>query len=74
MATQSLGNAPKDRTDNFSNEILDKAVELRQSKSMSLGDAIIAGTALIHDLNVYTHNTDDFKGIAGLNVIDPIHP
>src|ERR1700742_75617 len=30
--------------------VLDEAVQLRQQRKMSLGDAIIAGTALVHDL------------------------
>ncbi len=52
--------------------IIEKAIELRQMKKMSLGDSIIAATALVHGLVVYTHNTADFAGIAGLQMIDPI--
>jgi predicted nucleic acid-binding protein len=39
---------------------------------MSLGDALIAGTALSHDLRLATHNTDDFTWIDDLAVFDPI--
>jgi toxin FitB len=39
---------------------------------MSLGDAIIAATALLHDLEIYTHNVADFTWISGLIVIDPL--
>lgn len=38
-------------------------------------DALIAATALAHDLPVYTANTRDFEGIEGLHVVAvPIEP
>ncbi|NQZ10542.1 MAG: hypothetical protein HRT35_25595 [Algicola sp.] len=46
--------------------------ELRQQRKMSLGDAIIAATALEHHQTVVTHNVKDFEGIEGLKVVDPI--
>jgi len=36
-----------------------------------LGDAIIAATALVYDLILVTNNTDDFKGISGLALVNP---
>jgi predicted nucleic acid-binding protein len=33
-------------------------------------DALIAATALAHDLPLFTNNPDDFDGIDGLDVID----
>lgn len=53
-------------------EIIDKAIELRQQRRMSLGDAIIAATALLNGLSLYTRNTADFTHIPGLTVINPI--
>lgn len=44
----------------LSQPVLDRAVELRQLAKMSLGDALIAGTALVHNLRLVTHNVDDF--------------
>lgn len=41
---------------------------------MSLGDAIIAATALVHDLTLVTRNLDDFRWIAGLRLLDPLAP
>jgi hypothetical protein len=35
---------------------------------MRLGDAIIAATALVHDLPLVTRNVDDFQHIAELEV------
>lgn len=51
--------------------IAEKAVELRQRQKMSLGDAIIAATAITHDLELITRNTSDFAGIEGLRVLNP---
>lgn len=39
---------------------------------MSLGDSIIAATALVNSFELYTHNVADFVGISGLKIIDPI--
>jgi predicted nucleic acid-binding protein len=51
--------------------IADRALTLRQTKKMSLGDAFIAATALEHDLELSTQNTDDFKHIAELRLVNP---
>lgn len=52
--------------------IIDKAVELRQQKKMSLGDCLIAATALINGFDLYTNNTADFVHISGLTVVNPL--
>jgi predicted nucleic acid-binding protein len=49
--------------------VLDEATRLRQRKKMSLGDALIAATCLIHDEPLLTNNEADFDGIPGLTVI-----
>lgn len=54
--------------------IIDQAITLRQSKRMSLGDAIIAATALVHSVPLATANTVDFNGIPGLAVVNPMVP
>ena len=53
-------------------EIADRAVELRQQRSMGLGDAIIAATALEHSITLITRNTHDFRRIANLDLHNPI--
>ncbi|GAB3691685.1 hypothetical protein GCM10027592_09900 [Spirosoma flavus] len=53
-------------------DIIDKAVELRQLKKMSLGDCLIAATALLNGLDLYTNNTVDFTNIPGLTVVNPL--
>ena len=53
-------------------EIFQTAIELRQQRAMSLGDALIAATALYHNLSLATHNTEDFIWISSLTIIDPL--
>lgn len=51
------------------NAIIEKAVNIRQLKKISLGDSIIAATALLHNHKIFTNNEDDFKHIHGLKII-----
>ena len=53
-------------------EVLMQAVKLRQTRKMTLGDALIAGTALVHDLTLVTRNTKDFEWIGSLRLLDPL--
>lgn len=52
-------------------EVIERAVILRQQKRMKLGDAIIAATALEYDLPLVTRNVADFSHIPGLQIINP---
>jgi predicted nucleic acid-binding protein len=52
--------------------VIDKAVELRQQRRMSLGDALIGATALIYQYDLYTNNIADFATIPGLTVVNPL--
>jgi predicted nucleic acid-binding protein len=49
--------------------ILDEATRLRQSRKMSLGDAIIAATCLLHNEPLLTNNEADFQYLPNLTVI-----
>jgi predicted nucleic acid-binding protein len=51
--------------------IIEKTIEIRQLKKIALGDAIIAATALVHNLTLISRNVSDFKSITDLQVIDP---
>lgn len=53
-------------------DVLDCAVTLRQQRRMTLGDALVAATALVHRLTLVTHNVADFAWIEGLEVFDPL--
>ncbi len=52
-------------------DIIERAIALRQQKNISLGDSIIAATALEHDLTLCTRNVADFKWIDGLKIVNP---
>lgn len=52
--------------------IIEKGIELREQKKMSLGDAIIAATAITQKLPLITANTKDFKHIENLELINPL--
>jgi predicted nucleic acid-binding protein len=55
----------------ISQSVLVRAVMLRQIRRMSLGDAIIAGTALSHNYQLVTRNIKDFQWIEGLQLLNP---
>ncbi|MGH8055957.1 MAG: type II toxin-antitoxin system VapC family toxin [Candidatus Entotheonellia bacterium] len=55
----------------LSQAVLDQAVALRQQRKMSLGDALVAGTALAHGLTLVTRNVEDFQWIEGLSLLNP---
>lgn len=52
--------------------IAERAIKLRQVKNMSLGDAIIAATALEHSYELWTANEEDFAHINELRLYNPI--
>lgn len=49
-----------------------KATQLRQQHKMSLGDSLIAATALTYNLVLATRNIDDFNWIDGLGLVNPV--
>jgi predicted nucleic acid-binding protein len=55
----------------LSQAVLEQAVALRQQRKMSLGDALVAGTALAHGLTLVTRNVEDFDWIQGLSLLNP---
>ena len=55
----------------MSEDVLLRAVTLRQTKKMSLGDAIIAATTLVYDETLVTRNARDFAWSAGLKLLNP---
>ena len=54
--------------------VIERAIALRQEDRMVLADAIIAATALVHDLPLVTRNEEDFKHVTGLRVVNPFAP
>ncbi|MFC6224347.1 type II toxin-antitoxin system VapC family toxin [Hymenobacter artigasi] len=51
--------------------IIETAILLRQQRRMSLGDSLIAATAMEFDLMLATRNVADFASIPNLTVYDP---
>ena len=56
----------------LTDSVVERAIKLRQAKRMSLGDSIIAATALEHNLSLWTANTEDFNHVEGLKLVNPI--
>lgn len=52
--------------------IIRTSVKLRQLRKMSLGDAIVAATALENDSTLWTANVEDFAHIDGLRLYNPL--
>lgn len=55
-----------------SDEVIKQAIALRQQRKMSLGDAIIATTAIHHQLTLVTANKRDLDWIADLHIYNPV--
>lgn len=51
--------------------IADRTIQLRKEYKIKTPDAIIAATALVNDLILFTRNISDFKKIDGLKIINP---
>lgn len=54
--------------------VIERAIILRLQQPLSLGDAIIAATAIEADEELWTANTADFTGIDELKLINPLKP
>lgn len=55
----------------ISDKVIGKAIELRKTKKMTLGDSIIAATAISYRKQLVTRNTDDFENIGQLDIHNP---
>jgi toxin FitB len=53
-------------------EIAEKAIHIRQINKISLGDAIVAATALVYNCPLVTRNVEDFQHIPELALENPI--
>lgn len=56
---------------NLEDEIIATAIKLRQQQKISLGDSLIAATAIAYKLTLITNNTDDFVNIKGFKITNP---
>ena len=58
------------RTIELTEAIILKTIAIRKSRSIKIPDAVIAATAIIHDLTLITHNIRDFENITNLKLLD----
>lgn len=52
-------------------DIAETAIDIKRNSKIKLIDATIAATAIINDFSLVTRNTNDFKGISELKIINP---
>ena len=52
-------------------DIVKKTIEVRRLYKIKLPDAVIAATALQYSFVLVTNNIKDFKGIKGVEVVNP---
>jgi predicted nucleic acid-binding protein len=56
----------------LSETVVQWAIKLRQRRKMSLGDSIVAGMAIACERTLVTRNTDDFRWIEEIKLLDPL--
>jgi len=56
---------------NLEESVILKTIDIRRKYRVKLADAIIASTALVYNLVLVTRNTEDFKKIKGLHLLNP---
>ena len=56
----------------ISEAVLEEAIRLRQQRKISLGESLVAATAIVHDLTLVTRNVRDFAWIPDLDVLNPL--
>jgi len=58
----------------LSEEIVKRCIQLRQTTSLKVPDAIIAATALYLELPLVTRNINDFQKVPNLKLFNPFEP
>jgi predicted nucleic acid-binding protein len=56
-----------------SQEIFDASIIIRKTYNLKLGDSIIAATAYVNNLSIYTRNISDFERVKSIKCINPIN-
>ncbi|MGB2924307.1 MAG: type II toxin-antitoxin system VapC family toxin [Limnothrix sp.] len=55
----------------ISQNVIVKAIDLKQTRKISLGDSLIASTALVNNLALVTRNVEDFVWVPQLEILNP---
>ena len=55
----------------LTDNIVNASIDVRMNHKTKLPDAIIAATALVHELIIISRNTKDFQPVAGLTCVNP---
>ncbi len=53
--------------------IADKTIEIKKKVNIKLADAVIAATALLNGFKLVTRNTDDYKMLDDLTLVNPFN-
>lgn len=52
--------------------IIQETIKIRKAHNLKIPDALIAATAIVHDLILLSDNDKDFKKVNGLKYINPM--
>ena len=55
----------------LSEPVISRTIKIRKGISIRLPDAIIAATAIVHNLTLLSDNDKDFLRVSGLKYINP---
>ena len=55
----------------LSQDVADKAIDLRKRRAIKLADAVIAATAIVNNFQLATRNVEDFRSLKSLRIINP---
>ena len=55
----------------LNDNIVTQTIALKKIKRIKLPDAVVAATALVHNLTLISRNKADFRGKKGLTCLDP---
>lgn len=61
----------KSTVHHLNDSVIEMTIRVRKKYSMKLPDAVIAATAIIHNLILATRNTKDFEKIVELEIYNP---
>lgn len=53
--------------------VLDRAAQIRRDYRLKLADGVIAACALVEGCVLITRNSDDFKRVDGLSILNPFN-